>query len=206
VTSDNGLIAFAYPPAPRDRRHGPAGYSDLASYRPWLRDEFSFRCAYCLIREQWGRVRGEFDLDHFVPQVANPGLRLDYENLVYACRVCNARKAAKRIPDVCEAMTSGAVRVSQSGALVTSTAEAEQVVRDLRLNSSHFIHWRRLWIRIIGLAAKHDAEHYRQLMSYPDDLPNLAALRPPRNARPSGIERSHFARRRRGELGETYEC
>ena len=56
---------FDYP-APHLRRHGPMGYADYASYRPWLRDEFSFRCVYCLLREQWGRVRGLFDLDHFL--------------------------------------------------------------------------------------------------------------------------------------------
>lgn len=49
---------FNYPDAPHRRRHGPRGYADYASYRPWLRDEFTFRCVYCLLREQWGLVRG----------------------------------------------------------------------------------------------------------------------------------------------------
>jgi len=30
---------FAYPDA-HDRRHGPAGYVDYQSFKPWLRDEF----------------------------------------------------------------------------------------------------------------------------------------------------------------------
>ncbi len=42
---------FAYPPAPHVRRNGPQGYADYQSYRPWLRDEFSFRCVCCLLRE-----------------------------------------------------------------------------------------------------------------------------------------------------------
>jgi hypothetical protein len=29
---------FAYPTAPLRRRHGPKGYADHQSYRPWLRD------------------------------------------------------------------------------------------------------------------------------------------------------------------------
>jgi hypothetical protein len=29
------------------------GYADTDSYRPWLRDEFAFRCVFCLVREQW---------------------------------------------------------------------------------------------------------------------------------------------------------
>ena len=33
---------FRYPPAPYARRHGPQGYADYGSFRPWLRDEFSY--------------------------------------------------------------------------------------------------------------------------------------------------------------------
>ena len=57
--------AFEYPAAIHAWRHGPLGYAKYESYREWVRDEFSFRCVYCLLREQWGRVRGLFDLDHF---------------------------------------------------------------------------------------------------------------------------------------------
>ena len=64
MPTDSEAIAFRYPAQPLARRHGPCGYADYQSFRPWLRDEFSFRCVYCLIREQWGRVTGEFDLDH----------------------------------------------------------------------------------------------------------------------------------------------
>ena len=42
---------FSYPAAVHVRRHGPQGYADYASYRPWLRDEFAFRCVYCLLRD-----------------------------------------------------------------------------------------------------------------------------------------------------------
>jgi hypothetical protein len=59
------MTAFDYPPGPHVRRHGPRGYADLESFRPWLRDEFDFRCVYCLLREQWGRTRGTFELDYF---------------------------------------------------------------------------------------------------------------------------------------------
>ncbi len=42
---------FRYPDGPHQRRHGPRGYASYESYRPWLRDEFAFRCVYCLTRE-----------------------------------------------------------------------------------------------------------------------------------------------------------
>jgi hypothetical protein len=86
----DSVDAFRHPPQPLTRRHGPTGYADYQSYRPWLRDEFTFRCVYCLIREQWGRVTGEFDLDHFLPQASHPDKGADY--LLYACRPCNLRK------------------------------------------------------------------------------------------------------------------
>ena len=54
-------VGFNYPETPHTRRHGPQGYAGYDSFRPWLRDEFSFCCVYCLVREQWGRVSGEFN-------------------------------------------------------------------------------------------------------------------------------------------------
>ena len=53
------MAAFVYPEVPHSRRHGPKGYADCYQYHPWLRDEFSFRCVYCLSRERWGK--GHYD-------------------------------------------------------------------------------------------------------------------------------------------------
>jgi 5-methylcytosine-specific restriction endonuclease McrA len=76
---------FVYPSGPLKRRHGPRGYADYQNYRPWLRDEFSFRCVYCLLREQWGQMRGGHAIDHFLPVVQYPKRVNNYDNLVYAC-------------------------------------------------------------------------------------------------------------------------
>src|SRR5256886_670294 len=75
-------IPFHYPPTPHVHRHGPRGYADYASYRPWLRDEFCFRCVYCLLREQWGRVRALYAIDHFLPVALHPAKVTDYDNLL----------------------------------------------------------------------------------------------------------------------------
>ena len=58
-------MIFDYPEPREARRHLPANYAAYESYRPWLRDEFDFRCVYCLKRETWGQVTSEFELDHF---------------------------------------------------------------------------------------------------------------------------------------------
>ena len=58
------MFPFEYPSEPHQRRHGPKGYADAASYSPWLRDEFSFRCVYCLKRETWTIRKGEFVVEN----------------------------------------------------------------------------------------------------------------------------------------------
>lgn len=63
-------LPFDYPATSRARRHGPSGYLLYASYRDWLRDEFEFRCVYCLLREKW--VSCGFHLDHFHPVARHP--------------------------------------------------------------------------------------------------------------------------------------
>jgi hypothetical protein len=193
------MRAFNYPAAPMVRLHGPRGYKDYESYRPWLRDEFAFRCAYCLAREKWGRVTGEYDLDHFVPQRTNPARKADYDNLVYACRRCNSAKSGASVPDPM-GMTAQALRVQPDGTLQPCSADAEALVWKLDLNGPRMVQWRSRWMRIVELARKHDPTLFEELQGCPDDLPDLAHLHPPDgNSRPAGVNNSHFARRARGE-------
>ena len=49
----SGQTVFAYPETAHECRHGPRGYLDDGHYKPWLRDEFAFRCVYCRCREVW---------------------------------------------------------------------------------------------------------------------------------------------------------
>ena len=109
------MAAFDYPASAHQRRHGPQGYQTAITYRPWLRDEFCFRCVYCLLREQWGRVTGEFDVEHFRAQVNSPALGLTYENLLYACHTCNLLKGNRELPDPSQVLTAEAVRVNPDG-------------------------------------------------------------------------------------------
>jgi hypothetical protein len=86
---------FIYPNVPHERRHGPRGYTDHESYRPWVRDEFAFRCVYCLNRVGWGSLKGVFALDHFLSIVARPDMGLEYDNLLYTCVACNLSKGSQ---------------------------------------------------------------------------------------------------------------
>jgi hypothetical protein len=170
-----------------------------------LRDEFSFRCGYCLMREQWGKVRGIFDLEHFVPVSHDPARRLDYENLVYACTSCNAAKQDKRIPVPLEALNGEDVQVFDDGRIEGRSPAAREIILAIGLDSEANTEFRRTWIEIIALARQYDANLHERLMGYPDDLPNLSRLRPPGgNLRPEGIAESHLARREQGELEATF--
>jgi hypothetical protein len=168
-------MIFDYPQPQGERRHGPANYAAYESYRPWLRDEFAFRCVYCLKRETWGQVTADFDLDHFAPQSLNPLLRLDYLNLIYSCWRCNAVKR-----------------------------DTQLLIRQLDLNSPRLKSWRVMWMRIVALAKDRDTDLYFQLVGFPKDLPDLSKQRPPLNTRQESLEQCWFARRQRGELPPEY--
>jgi hypothetical protein len=199
------MTAFLYPPQPQVRRHGPRGYSTYESYRPWLRDEFAFRCVYCLLREQWGRTRGVFELDHYLPVSVHPEKEQTYDNLLYGCASCNAAKGAKLLPDPCQVFVSGDVWVNEDGTIGARTKAARKLVRMLGLDAPEYTEFRLLWLGIVALAEQHDPELYRKLMGFPEDLPDLARLRPPGgNLRPEGVAESHLARRKKGTLPETY--
>lgn len=202
----NSPLAFVYPESVEHRKHGPAGYLEVQSFRPWLRDEFLFRCAYCLDREQWGKVTGEFDIDHFVQVSSRPDLGLQYDNLVYSCRTCNARKGSKDIPDPFQQLTRKNVVVGSNGRLVGLTKDSHKIIDKLALNSDKHVQWRLTWMRVVELASQYDLELLNRLMGYPEDLPNLESLQPPDNQRPDGIASSYFAKRERSELATSYIC
>ncbi|MDF1814040.1 MAG: HNH endonuclease [Verrucomicrobiales bacterium] len=177
------------------------GYSNARSYHPWLRDEFAFRCIYCLNREQWGRVTGEFDVEHFLSQARVPSLATIYSNLFNACSRCNSAKGTREVPEPTKNLASQTIPIQSDGRLEPFTDEARSLIEKLRLNSPSMVRWRLIWMRNIELAREYDPEQFSRLMQYPDDLPNLENLRPPEgNAKPEGIEQSYYMRRVNGTL------
>lgn len=197
-------MIFDYPEPRSERTHGPAGYSSYESFRPWLRDEFKFRCVYCLKRETWGQVTGEFELDHFEPQSLARERTLDYFNLVYACRRCNSVKLDQPIDDPLMLLSSDVVAVSPDGVLSSDSPAAKRLIRQIDLNSPLLRRWRVMWLRIADLARERDTALYHQLTGFPENLPDLGRLRPPSNFRLEGIEISWYAKRQRGQLPESY--
>ncbi len=172
-------------------------------YRPWLRDEFCFRCVYCLRREKWTPVRGEFHLDHFAPQSINPNSALEYDNLVYSCCSCNIGKGDEIIPDPTSALVSTTVVVDEDGRINGMTQEAKRLIAILDLNHADYREFRSLFVGIVAMARSQPAV-YGRFMGFPDDLPNLRQLRPKKNTRPQGISESFAEQAKRGDLPMTY--
>lgn len=202
---------FQYPAFPQTRKHGPRGYSDYTSYKPWLRDDFLFRCAYCLTRERW-RPDGQegFSVDHFNAQSLFPQWRGDYNNLFYACCSCNAARREIPLPLAPSSQPLGAhLRIGDDGMVEPLTLEGAQFIAICHLNRPAMAAYRRRFLRLIDTLASNPTPQtdaaLKELLGFPDNLPDLAAKRPPQgNARPEGLIGSCFERRRRSELPETY--
>ena len=92
--SDGRLVKpFQYARRPTFAEHGPRGYAEPQRYKAWLRDEFQFRCVYCLCRERWcPDGEDSFSVEHFRPQAWAAAEICDYDNLLYTCVRCNAAK------------------------------------------------------------------------------------------------------------------
>src|SRR6266481_6956296 len=59
------------------------------SFRPYVREDFRERCAYCLLEEIVAAGEENFELDHFRPKSRFPELLNDFYNIYYACHPCN---------------------------------------------------------------------------------------------------------------------
>lgn len=70
-------------------------YTDYAKYKPLLRKDFFYRCAYCRHHERrFGQVAA-MSVDHFKPKSLFRDLRVAYTNLYYCCGECNTYKGDK---------------------------------------------------------------------------------------------------------------
>ena len=159
----------------------------------------------CLKREQWGQVTGEFDIDHFLPQTRLPELAVEYSNLIYSCRRCNAVKRDAETDDPFALMTNPTMNILPDGTLVGQDAAATRLILQLDLNSPRLVEWRITWMRIIELARERDRELWQRLVGFPADLPDLQRLRPPKgNNRHEGIAESWAERAKQGRLPDHY--
>jgi hypothetical protein len=204
-------MIFEYPQVAHIRRHGPRGYTQHQSFKPWLRDEFDFRCVYCLWRERWYAVgESAFGVEHLQSRAAAPHLVCEYDNLVYACCRCNSIKTdAALVLDPCRDAFGHHLAVSANGLIHGLTTEGRGLIKICKLDQPLLIESRRRLIELFQMLEKSDnpravalREHY---LEFPSNLPILSECRPPGgNARPAGIAQSYHERSRHGEMPSTY--
>jgi len=190
---------------PHIRRHGPGGWKDYQKYRPWLRDEFEFRCVYCLDRERWRDMRTPLQIDHFLPQTMKPDLACDYTNLVYLCPACNQLKRDSILPDPCAVALGDSLRVYEDGRIEGLDSHGEILVQKLALDTKTARERRRIIIGTLASLATGDWNMFKEWMRYPENLPDLTLPpKPPSNSRPAGVKESHFERWKQKALPEVY--
>lgn len=199
------MECYKFPSIPHVRRHYPSGYKSYGRYRDWLRDEFAFRCVYCLHREQWCNRGLFFEIDHFLPVSIDPDGELEYTNLVYACAACNRAKSnLTGLPDPCRESFGECLRLKNDGSFQPINDSGKAIVDILQLNDGETVKQRFRWIRMLRAIQRQDPQLFRELMSYPDNLPDLRTNRAPRNLRPSSAQNCYFVLRQKDELPAVY--
>ena len=125
------------------------------NYRKFLsaiREDFDRCCAYCLLPELLASGKGNFELDHFRPK-SDPrfaALANDYDNIYYACHVCNHYKSNSwpqnelihrgyTFVDFCVDHFSMHYREESSGEWTSVSPSGEYTLQRLNLNSEHLV-------------------------------------------------------------------
>lgn len=201
-----GMSAFRYLDRPHVRRHGPFGYTNYKSFKQWLRDEFSFRCAFCLARERWCHDGSNgFGVDHIVPKSVNRDLECCYDNLLYLCNRCNSAKRLSAVIDPCKTALDQHLRLEEDGTFVALSNEGRHVINALNLNYQLARNFRKRKMEALSHWHENgDSWSIQQELAYPDDLPDLDLCKC-KNAKPTGLLTSYYVRRETGDLPASYE-
>src|SRR5262249_53593410 len=148
-------MVFEYPALPHARRHGPRGYQDYRSFKPWLRDEFTFRCVFCLMRERWyPNGHAAFSVDHLQPVAIAPQRRCDYENLLYVCLHCNAcKRDIWPLLDPCRVALGAHLQVHPDGTIEALSAEGARLIAILRLDRPQLTEFRQRLLAVLSVLA-----------------------------------------------------
>lgn len=198
-TLDSDVSTLYHYTGARERIYSPS-YQAYESYRSFLRDEFDFRCAYCLTREIW-KEASDFELDHWCPDKEPESLRTDYDNLVFACRECNGSKLDRPIElKPLRDDFSQHLVFRLDGHAVPTSDKGRALIRKLSLNGPSRIDFRKRWLDVWQLAKEKGKEE--RVLGWPARLPNLTAVRPVSNR--TNTERCYFKMQERGTLPELF--
>jgi hypothetical protein len=151
-----------------------------------------------------------FSVEHLIARASDPNRIGDYENLLYACCSCNsARESAPEPVDPFGDPLARHLELTADGTLAALTPHGALLIDVCRLNRPTLVSFRkRICTLLDWLLTLEDAVAEmlaEDLLTFPDDLPNLAVKRPPAgNSNPQGVIGSAFELRRQGSLPEVY--
>ena len=69
-------------------RANPPTFMRYGQYKPYVREDFHYCCAYCVSHEAHVGELWAMTLDHFKPKKHFAKLAVTYSNLYYACCRC----------------------------------------------------------------------------------------------------------------------
>ena len=131
-------------------------------------------------------------------------MRVEYDNLCYACSECNGTKRAKRVPLPGDVAYGKSLEVDADGAIHAKDKYGKALIEALDLDAPKYRRMRRRILRTIE-AARNIPEILAWCLGYPDDLPDLSKETTAKgNKRPAGIEGSCFERKKRKSFPEYY--
>ena len=141
------------------RTPAPIVKGGYRSFLPFVREDFSHQCAFCLFSELLAGGAENFELDHFRPKHRFPALLNDFYNLYYSCHPCNHYKRdswpppaleAKgiRFVDLCKEDYASHFRVEKDGTCKGLTNPGNYTIDRLNLNRHHLVIVRELLQRL----------------------------------------------------------
>lgn len=130
------------------------------AFRPHVRQDFEYRCAYCLLEELWAGGEENFELDHFRPRSRFPDRTDDFYNLYYACHPCNHLKADRWptpeleqggicLVDLCQDDFEAHFLPQADGTWAPLTPSAAYTIDAMRLNRTHLATLRALLAELL---------------------------------------------------------
>lgn len=141
-------------PAPSENKY--------QKYRPYIREDFSECCAYCLMHERFANGENSFELDHFKPKSKFDNLKKEYTNIYYSCHVCNSpgsksnhwpsealESKGYRFVDTCKEIFSEHF-VDEDGYWKPISNAGKYTAEKIRLNSSHNVQIRQMVNRLLN--------------------------------------------------------
>ena len=96
------------------------------------------------------------------------------------------------------------MREDETIVALSSNAQAQEIIDEIRLNNEENIRFRRTWAGMMQTLFVHNRLMCIEWMKRPYNLPNSSKRTPKGNTKPEGAENCFYVQHERGELPEIY--